>query len=294
MLRDLDPYSKKIFDLPNVSLTLCKPNSRHQLVLTTDSSVQKGVFLDPDYFSYNKTSTVYSVPIGMHPLMYINRYYQNISLENIKEVRNIPILFAGNASEEHYDNPVLMNHFNVISRSKVINFLKSSNSIKTFYPQNLNDFHNTYKPQSVLINEINTFKIPIDHFLDILTRTNFFLALPGVTMPLSHNVIEAMACGCIPILQFNHLMSPPLEHNKNCIKFNLLSELQTIIEDIESLSPDEIMRMRNNVINYYQKHLTTQAIASDIINHCKSDNSILLNAEYHSVDLLVNQPKTYN
>ena len=45
-------------------------------------------------------------------------------------------------------------------------------------------------------------RIKAEAALDALAKADFFLACPGVGMPLCHNLIEAIAAGAIPILQY--------------------------------------------------------------------------------------------
>jgi hypothetical protein len=63
-----------------------------------------------------------------------------------------------------------------------------------------------------------------------LSHFNFFLACPGFIMPYSHNVVEAMSVGAIPVIQdtYAHMFFPTLKHNINAIIFTDLGDLSQI------------------------------------------------------------------
>ena len=57
-----------------------------------------------------------------------------------------------------------------------------------------------------------------------LAKFRYYMAYPGVFMPFSHNVFEAMSVGCIPIIEdkYADLFQPKLEHLKNSFKFSTI------------------------------------------------------------------------
>ena len=90
----------------------------------------------------------------------------------------------------------------------------------------------------------------------ILTKFDFFLALPGIEIPQSHNVIEAISMGCIPVIQqsYANLFSPPLENKINAIIFENFIDLDIVINEIFKLNVSEINELRKNVLDYNKKH----------------------------------------
>lgn len=68
----------------------------------------------------------------------------------------------------------------------------------------------------------------MDEYRDILIKTEFFLCLPGVSMPLCHNLYESMICGCIPLLHVNYAKW-------------LDPELQTLLTPVTYQSDDELL-----------------------------------------------------
>lgn len=58
----------------------------------------------------------------------------------------------------------------------------------------------------------------------ILAKFRYSMAFNGVFMPFSHNVIEAMSVGCIPIIEYKYadLIQLKLEHLKNSFIFSAI------------------------------------------------------------------------
>src|SRR5205823_2507023 len=59
-------------------------------------------------------------------------------------------------------------------------------------------------------------------YLRFIGACDFFLAPPGCAMPLSHNLIEAMSLGAIPILNYGDYLDPPLRDGVDCLAFSTI------------------------------------------------------------------------
>ena len=102
-------------------------------------------------------------------------------------------------------------------------------------------------------------KIKEEDWLPTLAKAQFYLACPGVVTPQSHNLVEAMSVGCIPVLSYGGLV-PPLEHGVNCISFKDENNLVLRIKEILEMSNDRIASISKNVIEYYDQYLTTATV----------------------------------
>ena len=111
---------------------------------------------------------------------------------------------------------------------------------------------------------INMVMIEQEKYMDFLTNCSFYLFTPGVGFPLCHNNYEAMAAGCIPITQYAHYHFPNLEHGKNCLVFKDEKDLVKQVNRALEMDEEEISRMRNNVIKYYEQYLSEEAIIKNI------------------------------
>ncbi|ALP54083.1 hypothetical protein Tel_13600 [Candidatus Tenderia electrophaga] len=101
-------------------------------------------------------------------------------------------------------------------------------------------------------------------WLDRLSRADFFLSPPGICMPMCHNVIEAMALGVIPVINYPEWFSPGLEHMKNCIAFGDADDLARKVRHVLGMGERQIAELRNNVISYYQEHLRPETFVRRI------------------------------
>lgn len=107
--------------------------------------------------------------------------------------------------------------------------------------------------------------LPGDWLRD-LAQCDFFLCLPGLTIPVAHNIVEAMAVGSIPILSYPEWFSPPLKHEENCLVYDGEDGLVEAVEQALAMSAEEIAAMREHVSTYYDEHLRPERLAECLMN----------------------------
>ena len=100
-------------------------------------------------------------------------------------------------------------------------------------------------------------------------------------MPHSHNLIEGMSQGAIPILPYGELMCPPLESEVNCLSFATLDELDDAVDAALSMSPTRVAEMRASVLRYYREVLSPAAVGAQIFE--RRPSTLYVNAEHTSV-----------
>jgi len=122
------------------------------------------------------------------------------------------------------------------------------------------------------------YRIPHERWIESMDRAEFFLACPGVEMPLCHNVIEALARGAVPILEHPEYFQPSLEHNENCLVFRGSDELVRMVERAFQMPGPEIQRLRVAAAKYYASHLAPGVFARRLLNLPSSRVELLLNA----------------
>ena len=243
--------------------------------------------LSNNYFNTSGTNkNSYYIPMSEYPLMYHNY----LSRKEIKTsiARNCSIFMSGNFSKDSYYQISNDNVFNILSRREIYDFVilknyyKKLSSVKYFeLPIAEIEEYKVY-----LINRHTDFSIDLYKLKSILIKFDFFMALPGVVMPQSHNLIEAMSVGCIPIMHktYADLLTPQLTHLENCLVYSTLLELDTLINEAFKLPQEQIREMRKNVIRYYLEHLTPESVVKTILD---SEFQILyVQAEQKSVALL--------
>ena len=242
-----------------------------------------------DYFSYpylpHLSKTSYFVPMQQHPLMYHTGWWN----EPLADARRKKSLFmAGNFDEQSYTPIEGDGLFKTISRLKVHEHLNTNGLL--YYIQDMPQLRTFLDDERIdekviLINRLKT-DVPMNELRHVLTRFDFYFALPGVVMPFSHNIIEAMSVGCIPFLQDEYaaMFKPSLINGKNALTFYNEEDLQAKITSLLNLNKSEIKRMQDEVLNFYYAYLTPESVvkALEDINF----NKIYLQAEHYSVDLM--------
>lgn len=258
------------------------PKGQHVKII--DDSV-----LSADYFSDRELPYLsrgsYFVPMQQHPLMYHTGWWNEpLAPSNRKK----SLFMAGNFDEQSYAPIERDGLFKTISRLKIYSFLETNDAL--YHISDMPHLRTFLKDKAVdekviLINRLKT-DVPMNELRHILARFSFYFALPGVVMPFSHNIIEAMSAGCIPFLQDEYaaMFKPTLINGENAITFSDENDLQSKIATLFSLNNDEIIRMRDSVFTYYNTYLTPVKVvkALEEINFAK----IYLQAEHHSVEFI--------
>jgi hypothetical protein len=245
--------------------------------------------LSPDYFNDNgiREKNSFHFPMTQHPLMYHAGWW-NEEIPLIK--RKMSVFMAGNLDANVYTQTSLGGAFNICSRFTVYEFLKNSQQL--FEMERIQDLYEylegEYDQDIVLVNRLK-FDVPMDKLRNLLSRFSFFLALPGMIMPFSHNIIEAMSCGCIPLIEekYASMFSPPLKHQTHVILFSGLEDLAEKISLIFHMDDGSVESMRRNVQEYYEEHLTPHKVIAKIEK--SKPAKIYLQAEDYSVGLLKNE-----
>lgn len=270
-----------MFELPSVKIG-SKPREKRSCIYITDKESnnlkenwRQTVFLDMNIFSSKKLANHIQMPFSINPEFYRNGSYK-IAIEYRRERRTIKAFFSGNQETSEYDHPIFTDFFNILSRTTLLNTLSTKlpeDRMLLIEKGNLNQIsQNEYLNKFVLIKwswtptkSVNlTSRIQNYDWFSTLAKCDFFVAAPGIRMPMCFNVIEAMSVGCIPILEYAHHFNPKLEHLRNCISFDgekdLLNKMNLIFEMDESLIKD----LRKNVVEYYDEHLAPGKLCDEL------------------------------
>ena len=210
----------------------------------------------------------WNLPYTMHPRFYINELSKKELMDLRQRKRKVSVFFAGNMDGLKYDDKVIHEKFGMLSRGKIISHIKNKykgdEKVKFIGSEaHLSHVFNLMKsddPQMI----ISVARTDPDKWLEILGNSDFFICLPGVRMPWSHNALEAMSVGTIPILEYGNLFNPPLAHGKNCILYHNYEEFDQAIEMALNMERDKLEATKNNVIAYYDQHLSTEMITHQL------------------------------
>ncbi len=240
-------------------LTLSENPTEVDLTLSFRS--KKGLTISDDYFSTLNIGSGYHIPMTQHPIYYKDGNW----IETYeKDMRFQSVFIAGNFLERRYKRIDKEQTFQVINRVKLMNFLR--NQPYTVTPATRAEFDESLVDGKLYMINTEVFSIPSIELRSVLSSFSFFLAAPGVSVPFSHNVIEAMSVGCIPVIEHSYaaLFSPPLVHGQTALVFNNLDSLNTVISEAFRMGTGLVTQMRSQVENYYRAHLTPAAVVSKI------------------------------
>ena len=225
-------------------------------------------------------AAAYHLPYPLHPRFYATHLNSSDFDVYREQGRTTRIIFSGNFDRDLYSKPILKKRFpGTISRVEALDHIitKHAADSRVVLSATKDDLYHRLrsKPavQEFIISEART---PDDDWLSILSKGDFYLCLPGVRMPWSHNAIEAMAVGTIPILQYNDLFYPPLEHLKNCITYSSYASLDEAIQTALAMSEEQVQSMKEAVIGYHDKYLATSQTLDRIQSFVHSTEESML------------------
>jgi len=271
--------ARYIYDLKRIRIARRKSTSCN--VVITD---QKQVFLMESrsnktvFINYNDLQeSDFIIPYPMHPNAYHLRYFERVS-QHREQSRSARIIFSGNVDEIAYSNPIISHKYQKINRVQLINFL-----FQILPPGKIIPIRNkidldlvpiTYFDGAILYlwkwspsySEGLEIRVENDKWLNFLAGGDFFLCCPGIVIPLSHNAIECMSVGTIPIIEYKEYFHPELIDGVNCISFSSQEELRIKIKKVLAFSQAEITNLRNNVIIYYETYLRNSRTADMILS----------------------------
>lgn len=216
----------------------------------------------------NNEIAAYYLPYTLHPRFYLD-YTGNTNFQVFRETeRKTRIIFAGNFERELYARAILKDNFEgIISRVDVLDYIKASyaNDSRVVYSPTKEDLYALLvsKP-SVNKLVLSDVKTPEADWLSILSKADFYLCLPGMAMPWSHNAFESMAVGTIPIIQYNYLFYPHLVHLENCIAYDSFDSFDEAIELALNMTVEQVSIMKQKVIEYFDKYLSTERTINKI------------------------------
>lgn len=282
-LKNLNDYSEWIPDEPNIFLTTSSLGKSK--IVVKDRELQRTFDLDFNCFSKSELGT-FHFPYVMHPGFYRFKHINDLAgLRQLK--RTLNVFFVGGFEKQLYDSNVVYEKFGTPNRWESVQFLLAKRN-DIFIPKSLQELDNTIDSEvnnSITLVDTSNFFIMQPRLQQYYGRAKFHLSLPGVVMPMCHNVIEAMVVGCIPILSYADLFWPNLEHEKNCLLYRNLEELNELLNSISMYSDEKLLQMKREVIQYYDEYLDVRAFRRNFNEFLRGPISrkVYWNVEHGSV-----------
>ncbi|GMQ86845.1 MAG: hypothetical protein BMS9Abin08_0043 [Gammaproteobacteria bacterium] len=260
---ELDKYGQQVPSLDNLYLVDSVPDDsgdRLYLFDRVDKTCskrrwKKKIQVKFDIFSTYRLTDPLIMPYPVHPLLSGTDLPQR--LEQLrKNEKKLRIFFSGDTkgytrNRIHYPNTKL-------PRLEVINTILEQRADRTIHVKDeatLKELLDGGFVDSCVIVNTGSMWIDPQEWLPDLSKSDFFICPPGYCMPMCHNVIEAMAVGSIPILNYPEWFNPTLSHMENCIIFDNREDLVTKIDHVLDMQPHEVAALRKRVIAYYEEHL---------------------------------------
>jgi len=124
----------------------------------------------------------------------------------------------------------------------------------------------------------------MEAYTDALVRCDYFICLPGVHMPLCHNLYEAMLCGSVPVLhqRYARWLDPDLQLLLKPVTYANDEELLQWVSKIQS---GEFQVDSRSLASELKSHCDASLSWESIRKHFEQSNSALICAEEESVKL---------
>lgn len=207
-----------------------------------------------NYFNCPQSNrSEYQVPLGPHPMHF------NLFSQPIDSKKRHGLFFAGARTKQYSYN---FNHqfWGMPTRNETLLFLA----------------HNGF-------NHIIYDRITLGEYSAKLQSNSFFLALPGMFMPLCHNVFEAIFSECIPILHTRYLQLLPSELHPSLLGFTWQSheDLLVLLQKLEMEPTDtpgqiaarEIMRAFKKTY-FNSTFILSKIEAAEKLTLCAGEHSV--------------------
>lgn len=223
------------------------------------------------------------LPYPMHP-----NVYRSGQLARISDLRRLPkkmgVFFAGNLKDQYARTTRLLRGMvpraeavrSVLGRFKerVRLFTTREDLLRALAEEDLAD--------AIVIFDATTARLGREEWFPVLARSRFFLALPGVVMPMCHNGVEAMALGAVPILGYGHLFSPPLRSGEVCLDYVSEADLAGAIETALAMDAKSYGGLRRQTMVHFDRHLEPAAFLQRLLRQPDRTMEVRFPAEFVS------------
>lgn len=220
----------------------------------------------------NPEPRTWVMPYPMHP-----DQIQHLTREKLAELRGqekAGIFFAGN-QKRRYGRSSMNEQFGVLSRLEMLSHLRG-------------EFRERIEPRRaggdatrIVLRNSATDPIEAGDWMAVLASHQFFLCCPGASQPICHNVVEAMAVGAIPIIEFPERLSPELVDGQNAICFQGTRGLAAAIRRIDTMSQEKITRLSQNAAAYYDEHLDGSKFLKKLRDELNTDFVDQISMPFH-------------
>lgn len=219
-----------------------------------------------DYYNPgSEGSPTWPYPYPMHPWVYALGWHRRV-VQLRQEARRVRLFFAGvvhGGYAERFDFPILPRPAIV---DCVAETFRADACIVTNQAE-ARQARGTDRPIVLILFRGDVTPMASNHFvgraayLRTLARSEFALCPPGVFMPHSHNLVEAMAVGTVPVLNYPEFCRPRLVDGESCLAFRTTDDLIATVRRVLTIEPTTIAPIRRAVVNHYDRVLSPEGAA---------------------------------
>jgi hypothetical protein len=193
-------------------------------------------------------------PFTLHPSAL--HLETDTDLERLREMpRPWRLFFGGACSQGSYDTHWIRREFGKVPRSRVLEIISEElPTIAPSSPEEVHDLLTGEAPGLVWVPE-SAASIPPEKWLEVLAHAAVFPAAPGVSYPMCHNIIEAMAVATVPLTEYPEQFDPALRHGENCLVYSGEKDLRSRVSEIAVMTPDVLSKMGRAAAEYYDRHI---------------------------------------
>lgn len=217
-----------------------------------------------------------AMPYPMHPNQILD-----CTPNRLNELRKQPkagLFFAGN-QKSRYGRDTMIQEFGVTSRLDILSELQSC------FPDRIAKRHANGTPNQIVLRDSGHDPIAPTDWMQVISEHQFFICCPGASQPVCHNVIESIAAGVIPIIEYGDRMNPHLTDGENAVCFRGRDGLREAVARIDRMSADEIQRLSTNAACYYDEHLDGAAFLQNARDHGTLEHQGRVSMPFHNVNL---------
>lgn len=264
-LSDLSPYIKQSVVLTDQSVA-AHP-FRQQALAIMEISLAVGPPQQGDEHAW---------PFPMFPIIYDEHLDDSIDSARAND-RLWTFFFGGRSSGHSYDKGWVSSIYNKVPRNRYLALVEHAleqEHIPLTQPKGSDNWQAPPQPNALFIRNEQC-KIPLTQWLPTIASARFFLACPGVRYPMSHNAVEALAVGTVPILEYPEDFFPTLEDGKNCLTFSGEQGLLTTIQRAAHMTHDEWLSLSTGAQAYYDSYLSPKAATQGFLSAAKEGKTVL-------------------
>lgn len=216
------------------------------------------------------------MPYPMHP-----KQISTLDPERLATLRGQPkagVFFAGNQKTK-YGRDGMRQQFGVLPRLEILSTLRDQ------FSDRIDHFDASGDPHRIVLRDSNTDPIAGKEWMPTLTRHRFFLCCPGASQPICHNLIESMAVGTVPVLEYADRLHPQLVDGVNAVCFQGKTGLVDAIHRIDAMSEAQRESLSRNAQAYFDQNLDGGRFLKRLISDADQGKVDRISMPFHDRNL---------